>query len=56
MRAEPGLVGSIGAVNQLMTIIRQGRLWEVKEGMRMTVEEQCGLRDELWRLENNDRP
>lgn len=25
MRAELGLVGSIGAVNQLMTIIEQGR-------------------------------
>lgn len=31
MRAELGLVGSIGAVNQLMTIIEQGHPWEVRE-------------------------
>lgn len=30
MRAELGLVGSIRAVNQLMTIIEQGRPWEVR--------------------------
>ena len=37
MRAELGLVGSIRAVNQLMTIIEQGRPWDVREGMRMTM-------------------
>lgn len=55
MRAELGLVGSIRAVNQLMTIIEQGRLWEEGEGMSMTMGEQHRERDELWRLENNDR-
>lgn len=55
MRAELGLVGSIRAVNQLMTIIEQGRPWEEGEGMSMTMGEQHGERDELWRLENNDR-
>lgn len=55
MRAELGLVGSIRAVNQLMTIIEQGCPWEVGAGMRITMGEQHGERDELWRLENNDQ-
>lgn len=38
-----------------MTIIEQGRLWEVREAMRMTMREQHGERDELWRLENNNQ-
>lgn len=55
MRAELGLARSIRAVNQLMTIIEQGRPWEVRAGMRITMGEQHGERDELWRLENNDQ-
>lgn len=55
MRAELGLVRSIRAVNQLMTIIEQGRPWEVREGMRVAVVEQHGERDKLWRLENNNQ-
>jgi len=42
MRAELGLVGSIRAVNQLMTIIEQGRPWVVIEGMRMTMGNNMG--------------
>lgn len=55
MRAGLGLFGSIRAVNQLMTIIEQGRLWEVREAMRMTMREQHGEWDELCRLENNNQ-
>lgn len=55
MRAELRLVGSIRPVNQLMTIIEQGRPWEVRVGMRITIGEQHGERDELWRLKNNDQ-
>lgn len=34
MAAEVGLFGSIGAVNQLMTIIEQGRLQEVRRAVK----------------------
>lgn len=55
MRPGLGLVGSIRAVNQLMTIIEQGRPWMARGGMRMTVEEQHREQDKLRRLENNDQ-
>lgn len=38
-----------------MTITEQGRWWEVKEAMRVTMREQRQQRDESWRLENNNR-
>lgn len=38
-----------------MTITEQGRWWEVKEAMRVTMGEQRQQRDELRRLENNNR-
>lgn len=38
-----------------MTITEQGRRWEVKEAMRVTMREWRRQRDELWRLENNNR-
>lgn len=38
-----------------MTITEQGRRWEVKEAMRVTKREQRRQRDELWRMENNNR-
>lgn len=38
-----------------MTITEQGRRWEVKEAMRVTMREQRRQRDELWRIENNNR-
>lgn len=38
-----------------MTITEQGRRWEVKEAMRVTMREQRRQRDELWRMENNNR-
>lgn len=37
MSAELGLVGSIRAVSQLMTIIEQGRPWEVRARMRISM-------------------